>query len=149
MKRIMIGRTVTIAAVIALGLTSIASAQNKGCNNATLQGTFAFTTVGSIVTPDFVAGPYAEVGAQVFDGVGSTTGTLMLSQNGNVGPGTSTGTYSVNPDCTGTFTSTVSGFTAHYFLVIDSNGDGFRAICLDTGAIITRTAKRLYSGRAI
>lgn len=151
MKQITIAKSVAIASIttLALCLAPIASAQSKGCNNANLQGTFAFTTAGSIIAPSFVAGPYAEVGAQVFDGVGTTTGNLMSSQNGNISPGTATGTYTVNPDCTGTFTSTVGDFTAHYFFVIDNNGDEFHAICLDTGAVITRLGKRLYSGRAI
>jgi len=154
MKRITIGKTLTIAAITALGLgiAPTAEAQNKGCSNTTLQGTFAYTSTGSITAPPELAGPIAEVGTQTFDGNGGTAATATLSSNGTMLPLTITGTYSVNPDCTGTFTlQVVSPFqaTIDVFFVIDNAGDEFQAMETNQGFVITRIGRRLYPGKAI
>ena len=117
-----IAKTFTIAAVtaFALAISPTANADDKGCSNATLKGTFAYTSTGFITAPPDFAGPYAEVGQQVFDGKGGTTAAVTLSQNGNILPVTITGTYTVNPDCTGTFTCRLLRcVTVHVFFVID------------------------------
>jgi hypothetical protein len=152
MKR-SIARTFTIAAFTAftLAISPTANANDKGCTNATLQGTFAYTSTGFITAPPQFAGPFAEAGTQVFDGKGGTTAAVTLSQNGNILPAAITGTYTVNPDCTGTFTLLVApiGVTVHVFFAIDTSGDGFQAIETDPGLVITRIGRRLYPGRAI
>ena len=118
--------------------------------NATLPGTFAYTVTGAFVAAPAPLGPYAEAGAQTFDGNGNTTATGMSSTNGNIGPANSTGTYTVNADCTGTFTLQIApGITAHYFFVIADSGAEYQAVCLDPVAVITRIGRRLYPGRAI
>jgi hypothetical protein len=68
--------------------TSIATAQtvNKGCTNATLLGTFAYTVAGSITAPPALAGPFASVGTQTFDGRGGFTAVATVSQNGMIVP---------------------------------------------------------------
>jgi hypothetical protein len=153
MKRSTIARTFTIAAVtaLALGILPTAKAQvNRGCSNATLQGTFAYTVTGSFVAAPAPLGPYAEAGAQTFDGVGGTTAAGMSNTNGNVSPSTGTGSYTVNSDCTGTFTLQIApGITAHYFFVISDSGAEYQAVCLDPVAVITRMGRRLYPGRNI
>ena len=148
-----IARTVTMAAVtaLALAISPAAKADDKGCSNATLQGTFAYTSTGFITAPPAFAGPFAETGTQIFDGKGGTTAAVTLSQNGNILPVTITGTYTVNPDCTGTFTLKVSPIdvTVHVFFVIDDGGNGFQAIETDAGLVITRIGRRLFPGRFI
>jgi len=64
-----------------------------------------------------------------------------LSANGNIVPITLTGTYSVNFDCTGTFTLQVSPLntTVHVYFAIEQNGKGFQAIETEPGLIVTRT----------
>jgi hypothetical protein len=62
------------------------------CSNATLKGTFAFTSSGLITSPAALAGPFADVGTQTFDGTGTTTATATAS-NGAIIPLTVTGTY--------------------------------------------------------
>src|SRR5215831_3732316 len=53
MKRITIAKIFTISAitVLALGVTPMANAQNKGCCNATLKGTFAEKDAGFFTNP--------------------------------------------------------------------------------------------------
>jgi len=112
---------------------------------------YAYTATGVIVTPAALAGPFAEVGTQTFDGQGHTTATATASQNGNILQFTITGTYTVNPDCTGTLTLQVApiGITVPVFIVIDSTGNEFQAIETSPGVVITRIGHKLYPGRNI
>lgn len=148
-----IARNFTAVALtaLALAISPAAKADDRGCSNVTLRGTFAFTSTGFITAPPEVAGPFAETGTQVFDGMGGTTAVITLSQNGNILPATVTGTYIVNPDCTGTFTLRVLPIdvTVHVSFVIDDAGNGFQAIETDPGLVITRIARRLYPGKLI
>jgi hypothetical protein len=146
-------KTFAIAAVsaLALAIAPTATAQvNKGCNTSTLQGSFAYTVTGSFVAAPAPLGPYAEVGSQTFDGIGGTAAAGMSNTNGTVASATHTGTYTVNSDCTGTFTLQIApGIASHYFFVIANDGSAYQAVCLDPVAVITRFGTRLYPGRAI
>jgi hypothetical protein len=147
MKRNTIANTFAVAAIatLALGMAFPAKADNKGCSNGTLKGTFAYTATGSIVAAPAPVGPYAEVGTQTFDGKGGITVAGMLSANGNVAPLTNTGTYTVNPDCTGTFTVQLApGIASHFYFALAASGDVFQALCLDPIAVITRIGRRQY-----
>src|SRR5215467_1607650 len=112
-------RSFSSAAALAVRVASTTQAEDKECSNATLKSTFAFSSTGFITAPPPEAGPFAIVGTQTFDGNGSTSGAARVSQNGNIIPVTLAGTYSVNPDCTGTFTVQISpvGITTHLFVV--------------------------------
>jgi hypothetical protein len=152
-----IAKIFTIAAVSALALSIAPAAKaqvntlvNRGCSNATLSGTFAYTVTGSFVAAPAPLGLYAEAGAQTFDGHGGTTVTGMSNANGTVMPSASTGAYTVNSDCTGTFTLDIApGITAHYFFVIADDAAEYQAVCLDPVAVITRSGRRLHPRRAI
>jgi hypothetical protein len=148
MKLSTIAKTLTIAAVTALAL-GVAPKAKADCSEATLKGHhFAYTSIGPIVAnaPVSILGPSAEVGVQYFDGKGSVSFTFNSSTNGEIGPGTGTGTYTVNDDCTGTFTEASGGFTAHFSFVIDDDGREFQAICQDTGVVVTRSGRRQFIG---
>jgi hypothetical protein len=153
MKRNPIAKTFTMAAAaaLALAISPTAKADDKGCSNATLRGTFAYTSTGFITAPPAFAGPFAETGTQTFDGNGGTTAAVTLSQNGNILAVTVTGAYKVNPDCTGTMTLQVSpiAVTVDVLFVIDDGGNGFQAIETDPGLVITRIGRRLFPGKAI
>ena len=149
MKNSTMVKTFAVAAVTAFALSTAptANAENRGCSEASLHGTFAYTSTGYIVAAPIpsIVGPFAEVGTQTFDGKGGVTFTFNGSQNGNVGPGTATGTYTVNDECTGgTFTETSDGFTARFSFVIDDNGNGLQSICQDSGVVITRLGRKLF-----
>ena len=74
----------------------------------------------------------------------------MSNTNGTAAASARTGTYTVNSDCTGTFSIQIApGIASHYFFVITSDGSGYQAVCLDPVAVITRVGTRLYPGRAI
>jgi hypothetical protein len=125
------------------------SAKVKECSKATLQGSFGYSSTGTLldsyVPPPF-AGPFGEVGRQTFDGKGHTSATATTSSNGNIQPVTIEGTYTVNPDCTGTMTVNVSPFesTVHADFVIDDNGAELRAIGSDSGVVETRVYRKQF-----
>lgn len=136
---------IAAATILAVGIATTAHAQDdKECSNATLTGTFRYVNTGFITAPPPIAGPFAGVGTEVFDGKGGTTATAIVSQNGNILAVTISGTYNVNSDCTGTFTLHISpvGITGHSFFVITDNGTELQAINTDPGSVITTVAKK-------
>jgi hypothetical protein len=154
MKRSTIAKAFTIAAVtaLALGVVPTANAHDKGCSNTTLKGTFGHKSTGFITAPAALAGPLAHVSTISFDGNGAFTATGIVSQNGNIiDPVTETGTYTVNPDCTGTYTSELSplGITAHVFFVIDDSGNEFQLIETDPGTVLTGVTRRQFPVRRL
>jgi hypothetical protein len=149
------GKVFTMAAALTLALAIAPTAQaqtpDKGCSNATLHGSYAQTGTGVITAPPDQAGPFANVGTLVFDGNGGLTGALVVSSNGSSSPATETGTYTVNSDCTGTYTVQIApfGITSQAYFAIDTNGDELEIIVTDPNSVITCVAKKLFPGRAI
>ena len=148
MKRNTIVKTFAIAAVtaLALGVANAAEADNyKGCSNATLKGTFSHMGTGFVTAPPTMAGPLGGVGTDTFDGNGNMTGTAALNMNGNPVSASETGTYKVNPDCTGTYTVqfSVGGGTSVSF-VITAAGHEIQGICTDQGSVVTHIFKRQF-----
>ena len=142
MKRSTIGKTFVIAAAAALALSvgPAAKADNKGCSNATLKGTFVHTASGFVTAPPSMAGPLAGTGTDTFDGNGGFTTTATLSINGNIVPVTATGTYTVNPDCTGTYKIPLTTLV----FVIGDNGNQIDAICADPGVVLHHVFRRQF-----
>ena len=157
MKRTIIRNmfTVTLTTALAVGIAPTAQAADKGCSNATLTGTFAYINTGfftNAAAPPAQAGPFAGVGVETFDGNGGTTANAWVSINGNIFQLTIKGTYSVNPDCTGTLTLVPSFVSppmtlppGQVFFVIDDNGAEFPAIDLVSGEVITTVGRRQFS----
>ena len=140
--------TLTIAAfaVLALGTVPSAQAQNRGCSNGIMKGTFTFWSTGSFTAPPSLVENGAEVGTQTFDGTGGTTGSAMLSSNGTIIPVTWTGTYTVNADCTGTYSLLISPFnvTIRSYFVVGNNGTEFQAIETEPGFVFIRVGRRQF-----
>jgi hypothetical protein len=111
-----------------------------------MKGTFAYSSTGFITAPASIAGPFVEVGTQYFDGRGGTTAQATASQNGNIFQLTATGTYTLNPDCTGTFTIQVApiGVSVTVYFVLDNNVAEFQAIETGAGFAITRVGRRQF-----
>jgi hypothetical protein len=126
--------------------------ERRECSNASLQGSFGFTSTGTLLAlPAPLAGPFGEIGRQSFDGEGNTDATATLVANGNLRRVTWVGTYVVNPDCTGSMTLLVSPLNATVNLdfVIDDNGAELRAIATGnvTGNTETRVYRKQFRGR--
>jgi len=148
MKRSTIAKTFAIAAVtaLALGVAPTAKADNhKGCSNATLKGAFSHIGAGFTTAPPDMAGPFAGVGTDTFDGNGNITGAATLSVNGNIVTATESGTYKVNPDCTGTYTVQFpGGGSTRASFVITENANEVQAICTDPGTVIKHIFRRQF-----
>ena len=128
------------AMVLALGLAPAVKAADKGCTNASLKGTFSHVGTGFITG----VGPLAGAGTDTFDGNGGITGTASLSINGTIVSLTETGTYKVNPDCTGTYTVSSAGGSTTAFFVIDDGGNEVKGVCTDPGIVITHIFRRQF-----
>jgi hypothetical protein len=108
-----LGRLTRLVAPVLL-FAGIAAAQNVGtinlgCSTATVAGTYAFHITGQILAPAPAAGPVSGVALTTFDGFGNLSQVDNVVHSG-VAPiedwRPAIGTYTVNADCTGTFTFT-------------------------------------------
>jgi hypothetical protein len=98
-----------------------------GCSVSTLRGSYRATGGGTIVG----VGPFAQINLVDLDGSGNGEATQATrSTNGVITTGgTSTVTYTVNADCTGTATFGA----AHFNIVVDPKGAGWFFIRVDSG----------------
>jgi len=81
-----------------------------------------------------------------FDGNGNLTQVDAVATNGNLAPGwrPGTGTYSVNPDCTGTQTIMVPGLPdLHLQFIVAQSGNTIHQIVIDPGIATTAEGERV------
>ncbi len=102
-------RRSTVPVVVTLFLLctvcAVWAAPPGNCSLATLKGAYGIIEQGTILVDfgaPFPSVPYQGVvaGLANYDGAGNLTVTYTASFGGLVSPGTSSGTYVVNPDCT-------------------------------------------------
>ena len=140
--RVAVGTLVAVAALIALratfpGTLPKVHAQEdtpQPCSAATLTGRYGltfsgFTTNGAVPAPITAFIPAAGEGLVTFDGNGNLSASETVSFGGLVMPVNVSGTYTVNSDCTGSFTTS----RAHLNLVIVRNGREILAVNTDHG----------------
>ena len=112
----LLGRMLAVSALM-LGLSVIpAVADDNGCSDATLKGDYGWTIQGNGPNPDGSQAPIRGIAITHFDGAGKFTQRDFVMAAGvpNAGNGNAmtgfvfstgeTGTYRLNPDCTGTAT---------------------------------------------
>lgn len=129
---------VVFASMFAFGVKAHAQA-GKECTLATRQGDFGFSANGNLGG----VGPSAAVGRYTADGSGNFAGSFTESANGVIARLTFTGTYTVNPDCTGTETINVeSGLTLHNDAAIVEGGREIQAINTDPGNVLLFHSQR-------
>jgi len=139
--------TMALLTAVALWVAPASKATDKGCNAASLNGGFADKDTGFIVPAANAAPlPFAGINAITFDGNGNITGTGFGNVGGSGTPQTETGTYTVNPDCTGTYTVTINpgAITVHAYFVPDDSLNELQIIITDPGNIITCVARRQF-----
>jgi hypothetical protein len=138
-------KTILTALIACSGLAH-AQVAIGNCSNATLQGDYAFTITGQILTPSASAGPVAGVTWTHFDGAGNLTQIDHVVHNGQTPfedwrPGN--GPYTVNSDCTGTATITAfptdprdAGPPLHLYFVVSTDGSQIRTVVSDPPAAV-------------
>ena len=144
MKRNLVA-TATLAAIgLALFVTIPLPAQATQCSLANVAGSYGYTTSGFVATGAFV--PVAAAGKISFDRHGNVSGTQTRVVAGSSLDETYSGTYSVNPDCTGSFTVLVEPDTrtSTVDLVWTDNTNGVSAVFTNPGFILTATARRIH-----
>jgi hypothetical protein len=137
--------TMVLAGAMVLNLVSNASAQaHKSCSNATLRGAYGATLTGTVNNL-----PFAALNLVNGDGNGNITGEGTIVYNGTVIPSSFTATYTINSDCSGSFSSS-SGTTEN--IVISRDGGEVQIIVTGLAlgpATVTGLAKKLTSVKAM
>jgi hypothetical protein len=122
-KRIKPGIVAAVLASLTIsGFATRLDARDR-CTNASLKGSYAFKVDGTNVSnPYLPLGPFAAVGKNTYDGKGQMRGVITVSSNGSIIPATYTGIYTVNANCTGVKSATLSiGAVVDFFFVIDDD----------------------------
>ena len=124
-------------------------APSRGCSLATLKGTYGVWEQGTVVgdLPGFPPPPwlFANSAKATYDGTGNLSGTYTGSFGGAIVPGTFTGTYGVNPDCTYSDEFTpLPGFVVHHAGTITGAGVSLQIdyIYTDAGLVISGTTRK-------
>ncbi|HMJ22856.1 MAG TPA: hypothetical protein VK513_13145 [Terriglobales bacterium] len=112
-----------------------AQSSNRHCSNRTLSGEYGCSVQGFLLNVPGLPpeATFAGVTTSTFDGKGNLTGTEHVVVNGspfNPGFSANSGTYSVNPDCTGTaiVNTPNSPVPLNLFFVIVDDGKEFRQV---------------------
>jgi hypothetical protein len=134
---------------LALAASSALAAQAGACSNMTIKGTYASTLHGLIFPPDGSA-PLTLTGVVLTtnDGKGNFTQVDAVGVNGNVAPGwrPGSGTYSVNPDCTGTSTIVIPGVPdVHTQFIVSQSGNTSHFVVIDPGLATAGESERVHS----
>jgi hypothetical protein len=103
--------TIMLCCLLALGTSALAQSANPEpnsgrCSNRTLSGTYGYSAQGQVLPAPGLAFPFTSTGRATFDGTGNVSWvehTVIggAQQGADWTPSTS-GTYTVNSDCTGT-----------------------------------------------
>ena len=100
-----------LAMLVTLGFTTLQrgfAQDSNACNNRLIEGTYGFTIEGQKLVGAGPVGLQVGVAMATYDGVGGFTQIDTVTIDGTVVADfthtRATGTYTVNPDCTGTFT---------------------------------------------
>lgn len=131
---------------LALGFAPAASAQ---CTDGNLHGRYGYIVSGWAPAPPPGTGlvPVAAVGILTFDGEGSILNAQDTSNNNGAFSRhtTGAGTYTVNPNCTGSATvaGDFAGFTFDFMIIPDTGGGEFSFIVTNSGTIETGDAQRI------
>ena len=111
----------------------------QGCSVASLRGTYAFRRTGM---NNVVGGPIAEIGINVLNGDG-TIGLIRNTRSSNgvirdwTDEPTPIGSYTVDPDCTGTF------FNQSNNLVVIDGGKRYLLLSVAPGTTVTEEGTRI------
>ena len=139
-------RLATLGAMLILMSASVAKAEPR-CSQATLSGTYVTADAGTVGANTTGAAAYATVGKVTYDGRGNGDSVFTQSVAGSVASKLrATGTYTVNPDCTGS--KNFGGPSGTNFdFVVTADGREIVWIVTNPGAVLTGRAIRLDDSR--
>jgi hypothetical protein len=144
MKQSAVAVALPIALLVLISSLQASAQDDQSCSNASLKGNYGFQISGSIPGTLAIAG----IARLVFDGQGNFTQTGS-SQINIIGhppvvslDQTGTGTYTVNPDCTGTETLNVGGQLHHSRFVLVNHGRKVLDTNVDPGVVLTGVGEK-------
>jgi hypothetical protein len=117
----------------------ICTEKPPACNNKLIAGNYAFTVQGTKLAGAGPTGPQVGVAMTQFDGTGGLSQIDTVTIDGDVVADfthpRATGTYTVYPDCTGTFTINFKDGrpTVVANLVVAANGDEIDTVFISAG----------------
>ncbi len=141
-----------IGALVAMGLLTEQQANSSdqggptSCSNATLRGLYmsagptGYTTVNGSLVPEAVTGKI------ILFGNGKANTLVTISIGGNIIPDVAApATYTVNSDCTGTFTVHMTPPTpdVHLDIFVAPDGSEYFTIQTDPGNVLPGTIQRV------
>jgi hypothetical protein len=118
MKRIVNSRIVLAGILAVAGLPNLHA--QRGCSNASLSGAYGFYSTGTVLP---ARTPRITVGLEVYDENGNFSNTFTVNDNGAVSHNGNSGTYHVNPDCTGTIFTALEALQLRLDFVIADGGN--------------------------
>ena len=133
---------------LTLAASSTLTAHASGCTNMTIKGTWVNSLNGQIFLPDGTRLVLTGVTKTTYDGLGNSTELDASGVNGNVPPGwrTGSGTYTVNPDCTGTETISFPGQPdIHAQFVLAQSGNTMHFVNIDPGTSLSGEVERIVA----
>lgn len=141
-------RTSLFLFTLALAASSTLTAHASACSNMTLKGTWATSIHGQIFLPDGTTLVVAGISISTNDGEGNSTGFDAVGVNGNTVPGwrPTSGTYTVNPDCTGTATGVIPGMPdLHTQFIISQSGNTMHYVVMNPGFATAGDSERVFT----
>jgi hypothetical protein len=138
-------RILLLLLILALAASSTLTAHASGCTNRTMKGAWVQNLQGLIFLPDGTSLALTGVTKTTYDGLGNLTALDASGVNGNVPTGwrTGSGTYTVNPDCTGTETISFPGQAdIHAQFVLAQSGNKLHYVNIDAGISLSGEAER-------
>lgn len=109
--------------------------RTRNCSAGVLRGRYGLSLTGTILG----LGPAAEIGSITFDGYGAFSGKLSANFAGQPLPRTATGTYVVNPDCTGKISANITpgGPVDLDLVMVDSAGKKALVVVTSPGLVLS------------
>ncbi len=156
-----IARTLCFVALVAAVAVAASAQGGPGCSNARVAGDWGYTKTGTLFLPTGPV-PFATVGMLTLEANGTMSGINNGSVGGTIARDLLSGTFAVNPDCTGTTTVGVYSEagallrTIEMALVYDDDARQMRGLVtrleLPNGmilkSVITAEAKRVFGDRS-
>jgi len=146
MKRTIL-RSRGVTTILAVGLLGWGAGHptpawsDSSCSQRTLKGTYMISCHG--VQGDAQSN-FAVAGLEHFRGDGTSSGVSTYTDKDKISRQVPfTATYTVNPDCTGTYTATDENGTIHLDIYVARDGSEFSFAFTDTGVVDSGLEQRL------
>jgi hypothetical protein len=138
-------KLVLIAGCLLYSMIAVAQDDRaRSCDAATLKDGYGLLVTGTRTLGSGVIETFVTVSMVTFDGKGAFTANgVSHGSTTGVRKGPAAGTYAVNSDCTGTWTTNIPGVPPIVadFVIVD-RGREIRAVSVSAGEISTGNARR-------